>query len=329
LRIASIVGGESYADQLNRLRHAPDLLIATPGRLQRLLAEDDLALYDTTFCVLDEADRMLDMGFGPEIVELLQLMPETRQVLLFSATLDESQVNEFASEYLNDPLLLGIGAARSVPSHIVQKAYFADNLEHKLALLRDIVEEEGRSMVFTYSRVRCEEVAGWLRAQGIECNLLHGEVPQKERNRILYQFTEGSRPILVTTDLAARGLHIEQVRRVVNFDLPRSAEIYVHRSGRTGRNGSDGESLLLVEGHDARLLGRIERYQRQQVFRDVRYGLEPKHREPEFKRKKKKRPDKKEAALSMKKRPKQRWRDQKNKGKPKGRLGGGKEKGKE
>ncbi|MEO5344215.1 MAG: DEAD/DEAH box helicase [Gammaproteobacteria bacterium SHHR-1] len=315
LRVVSIAGGESYAEQLQRLhQHLPDLLIATPGRLLRALEDATLALFDVQLCVLDEADRMLDMGFAAEIGDILQLLPEQRQLLLFSATLEEGDLSGFANDWLHDPLLLSIGSARSLPSHIQQRAYLADSLEHKLALLGDILAQGGHSLVFTYSRDRCEQIASQLQARGIACSALHGEMPQRQRNRVLHQFSEQRLGVLVTTDLAARGLHIEDVGRVIHFDLPRSAELYVHRSGRTGRGG-EGEALLLVEAHDARLLGRIERYQQQQIPRAVRQGLEPRHKEPEFKRKKKK---KKPVAPKLeKKKPKLRWRDSKNKGKPK------------
>ncbi|OGT88661.1 MAG: hypothetical protein A2286_02745 [Gammaproteobacteria bacterium RIFOXYA12_FULL_61_12] len=336
LRIASIAGGESYQEQLQRLSRAPDLLIATPGRLQAwleddckdaggrarhgALAEGELALFDVGLCVLDEADRMLDLGFGPQILDLLGLMADKRQLLFFSATLEADAINAFALEQLKDPQLVEVGVARSVPAHITQTAYFADSLDHKLALLQAILAEGGRSIVFTYSRVRAEEVAAWLRERAIACNALHGEMEQRQRNRAVRQFAEGTEPVLVSTDLAARGLHIEEVARVIHFDLPRSAEIYVHRSGRTGRNAA-GESILLVEAHDARLLGRIERYQKQEIARAVRPGLEPRHKEPEFKRKKK--PKTKPEAKAPAKREKKRWRDTKNKGKPKGPLGRG------
>ncbi|MBU0498853.1 MAG: DEAD/DEAH box helicase [Gammaproteobacteria bacterium] len=320
LRIASIAGGESYQEQLQRLSRAPDLLIATPGRLQAWLEEGELALFDVGLCVLDEADRMLDMGFGPQILDLLGLMADRRQLLLFSATLEADAINAFALEQLKDPQLVEVGIARSVPSHIVQTAYFADSLDHKLALLQAILAEGGRSIVFTYSRARAEEVATWLRERAMACNALHGEMEQRQRNRAVRQFAEGAEPILVSTDLAARGLHIEEVARVIHFDLPRSAEIYVHRSGRTGRSAA-GSSILLVEAHDARLLGRIERYQKQEIARAVRSGLEPRHKEPEFKRKKK--PKAKQESKPPAKREKKRWRDQKDKGKPKGPLGRG------
>ncbi|MBF0256174.1 MAG: DEAD/DEAH box helicase, partial [Gammaproteobacteria bacterium] len=315
LRMVSIAGGESYAEQLQRLhQHLPDLLIATPGRLLRALEDETLALFDAQLCVLDEADRMLDMGFAAEMVEILDLLPEQRQLLLFSATLEEGDLSGFANERLRDPVLLTLGSARSLPSQIQQKAYLADSLEHKLALLQDILGEGGRSLVFTFSRERCEQIAKQLQVRGVACYALHGEMAQKQRNRILHLFSEQQAAVLVTTDLAARGLHIEDIGRVIHFDLPRSAELYVHRSGRTGRSG-EGEALLLVEAHDARLLGRIERYQQQQIPRLARQGLEPKHKEPEFKRKKKK--NKETKPKLEKKKPKLRWRDTKNKGKPK------------
>lgn len=323
LRLATVSGGESYQLQEERLQHPPELLIATPGRLLGWLQHGDLSLFDVHCCVLDEADRMLDMGMGPEIEELISLMDENRQLMLFSATLDESRVDEFAEANLQEPETVSIGLARSLPSHIQQIAYFADDLEHKTALLIDILQHsDNRSMVFSYSRERCEQIAAKLQSVGIRSQTLHGEIAQKVRHQVVYRFSSGSHPVLVSTDLAARGLHIEGVERVIHFDLPRNTEVYIHRSGRAGRNAESGESLLLVEAHDARLLGRIERYQQQVIIRRSRKGLEPKHKEPDLSRKKKK-----DKLTQKPKKPtkKPRWRDLKNKGKPKGPLGKGKQ----
>lgn len=317
IRLASVAGGESYGEQLRRLdKEAPALLIATPGRLLRVLAEEDLSLEFVELLVLDEADRMLDMGFGRDILDILALIPAKPRIFLFSATLGEFRVASFASQVLKEPLEVQVGRHRSLPAHIKQLAYLADSLEHKFQLLAALVAEQtGLMLVFGYSRERCQRIQSWLMSQGIASQTLHGEVAQKDRNRIAYRFIQGEIPVLVVTDLAARGLHLPGVMRVIHFDLPRSAEIYIHRSGRTGRNGQPGEALLLTEAHDAQLLGRIERYQRLAIKRTTLVGLEPKHREPVFSRKKKK--PKAEDKKEPKPRVKNRWRDTKNKGKPK------------
>jgi ATP-dependent RNA helicase SrmB len=321
LRLASLTGGESYADQLKRLQPPPDLLIATPGRLQRALEEGDLDLEQTGLCVLDEADRMLDLGFGDSILALLDLLPESRQLFCFSATLSEGGVDSFAADLMADPYAVMVGESRSLPSQVKQAAFLADNLEHKQALLKDILAEAGPSLVFTYSRERTDMLTAQLSEAGLAAHALHGEIDQPQRDRLLHLFRQGQLSVLVCTDVAARGLHLPAVRRVIHFDLPRSAEVYIHRSGRTGRNGADGEVFLLVEAHDARLLGRIERYQQQTIPRRTRAGLEPQHREPQFQRKKKAKPEEKSVKTKP---PKKRLRDLKNKGKPKGPLGRGK-----
>jgi ATP-dependent RNA helicase SrmB len=375
LRLASIAGGESYAEQLQRLNKAPALLVATPGRLLRVLAEEDLNLESVELLVLDEADRMLDMGFAKDIQDTLAFMPSKPRILLFSATLGEYRVANFASQVLQEPQRLVVGQDRSLPPHIEQLALFADSLEHKFQLLAALlgqdaaeagrlatcrtwsVESEHRpqraqflpdlqpnspaigqkygekwaaavdvqpttsksdrllTLVFGFSRERCQRIQSWLLSQGLVSQTLHGELAQKDRNRITYRFIQGEIPILVVTDLAARGLHLPSVTRVIHFDLPRSAEIYLHRAGRAGRNGQPGETLLLVEAHDAQLLGRIERYQRLAIKRGLLPGLEPRHREPVFSRKKKM--PKLEAKQADKPRIKERWRNTKNKGKPK------------
>lgn len=316
VRLASIAGGESYGEQLKRLDKAvPALLIATPGRLLRVLAEEDLSLEAVELLVLDEADRMLEMGFGRDIQDILALMPVKPRTLLLSATLGEYRVASFASQVLNEPQQIQVGQNRSLPPHIRQLAYLADSLEHKFQLLANLLAEAAGelTLVFGFGRERCQRIQSWLLSQGLASQTLHGDLIQKDRNRISYRFLQGEIPVLVVTDLAARGLHLPGVTRVIHFDLPRSVEVYLHRSGRTGRNGQPGETALLVEAHDAQLLGRIERYQKLRIKRATRPGLEPRHREPVFTRKKKKADPKDKKA--DKPRVKQRWRDTKNKGK--------------
>ncbi len=318
LRLASLTGGESYGDQRKRLQPPPDLLIATPGRLQRALEQGDLDLDQTSLCVLDEADRMLDLGFGDSILALLAQLPEQRQLYCFSATLSEGGIDSFAADLMADPHAVNVGEARTLPPQVKQAAYLADSVAHKLDLLTDLLKDSGPSLVFTYSRERAEWLAGQLAERKLLTGCLHGEIDQPQRDRLVHQFRQDQIRVLVTTDVAARGIDLPTIQRVIHFDLPRSAEVYIHRSGRTGRNGAEGEVLLLVEAHDARLLGRIERYQQQTIPRRTCSGLEPKHREPQFQRKKKpKAPDK----ATKPKPPKKRLRDQKNKGKPKRPLG--------
>jgi ATP-dependent RNA helicase SrmB len=247
---------------------------------------------------------------------VLGLIPAKPRTLLLSATLGEYRVASFASQVLEEPLQVQVGQNRSLPPHIRQLAYFADSLEHKFQLLGSLLSDAAQelTLVFGFGRERCQRIQSWLQSQGLASQSLHGDLIQKDRNRITYRFMQGEIPILVATDLAARGLHLPSVTRVIHFDLPRSVEIYLHRSGRTGRNGQPGETLLLVEAHDAQLLGRIERYQKLRIKRVTRPGLEPKHREPVFSRKKKPKTAEKPEA---KPRVKQRWRNTKNKGKPK------------
>jgi ATP-dependent RNA helicase SrmB len=180
----------------------------------------------------------------------------------------------------------------------------------------------GKALVFAVTKLRAEQLGAWLKSTGIPCEVLHGGLPLKTRNQRVQRLNQGRLRVLVTTDVAARGLDIDRVTQVVNYDMPRSADVYLHRAGRTARAGESGEVLSLVEAHDARMLQRVERYLARAIPRETLPGLEPSHREPRFKRKKRK-PNKLREKVGKPPR-KDRWRDRKNKGKPKGPLGKGK-----
>ncbi len=333
LRFALITGGASYADQLKRLHHAPDLIVATPGRLLAQLDGGSCDLVGVRVCVVDEADRMLDLGFMPEVGRILSQMPDDRQMLMLSATLEQQAILELARQWLRDPQVVEVGGPRTLAHGVVQRAFLADDADHKLALLKRLLDEllappvdlqngaaPGKALVFVVTKLRAEQLAGRLKSRGMACEALHGGLDLQTRLKRVRLLNEGRLRALIATDVAARGLDIERVTHVVSYDLPRSADVYVHRAGRTARAGEPGEVISLVEAHDARMLQRIERYLARAIPREVLGGLEPRHREPVFKRKKRK--DHKLSAKAPE-RPakKERWRDRKNKGKPKGPLG--------
>jgi len=331
LRYAQVTGGVAYDEQLAQLQqHEPDLIVATPGRLLAHLNASKITLFDLQVCVVDEADRMLDFGFMPDVSRILSQAPENRQMLMLSATLEQEAILELARQWLRDPEVVEVGGPRALAPGVVQRAYLADDVRHKLALLRRLLEgviaedperdggAAGKALVFAISKIRVESLAAQLRSAGFRCAALHGGMDLTTRLRRVHQLNDGSLRVLVATDVAARGLDIARVTHVFNYDLPRSADVYVHRAGRTARAGESGEIVSLVEAHDARRLQRVERYLAHAVRRQTLPGLEPRHREPIYKGKKRKKSalrDKPPAPPNKK-----RWRDRKNKGKPKGPL---------
>ncbi len=333
LRFALITGGASYSEQGKRLHHEPDLIVATPGRLLAQLEAGSCDLLGLQVCVVDEADRMLDLGFLPEVGRILSQGAAGRQLLLLSATLEQEPILELARQWLSDPEVVEVGGPRTLAPGVVQRAFLADDADHKLALLRRLLDgllspgegadagrAPGKALVFVVTKLRAEQLAGRLKSRGVACESLHGGLDLQTRLKRVRLLNEGRLRALVATDVAARGLDLDRVTSVVNYDLPRSADVYVHRAGRTARAGEAGEVLSLVEAHDARMLQRIERYLARAVPREVLEGLEPRHREPVFKRKKRK-GDKLRAKAPERLPKKDRWRDRKNKGKPKGPLG--------
>ena len=326
-----LIGGVHESLQQKWLENHPDLIVATPGRLIDQLEKNQLDLLNVEYLVIDEADRMLDMGFVTDVSSIITMVPAERQAMLFSATMENPQVLDFASHILDEPVRVEVGQARSIPATIRQVCYLADSQEHKFNLLMTLMlpyqssayhkasdPEEGKVLLFANTRNDSEQLAERLHANGIACSVLHGDLTQKERNQKVRHFQGGRLSVLVATDVAARGLHIDAIDTVINYDMPRNAEIYVHRAGRTGRADQTGKVVSLVRDYEAKTLQRIERFTRQPIERLVIEGLEPTNREPEFKRKKKN----KQAKETVKKpRLKKRLRAQKDKGKPKFPLG--------
>ncbi len=327
LKSTVLIGGVHESLQQQWLAEKPDIVVATPGRLIDHLEKDELDLLNLEYLVIDEADRMLDMGFVTEVAGIIALLPARRQTMLFSATMENPQVLDFANEILDEPVRVEVGMARTIPATIEQVCYLSDSAEHKFELLLELLKpfqsgvwhkasdpEQGKILVFCNTRVAAEILGDRLHASGIAAAVLHGDMDQKERNQKVRHFQGGRLSVLVATDVAARGLHIDAIDSVINYDMPRNAEIYVHRAGRTGRANQLGTVISLVRDFEAKTLQRIERFTHQPVARLQLEGLEPKNREPEFKRKKKKKLSKEPA---KKPRPKQRLRAQKDKGKPK------------
>ncbi len=279
INIALVLGGENFNDQLKALRREPHVIVATPGRLANHLDERSLNLNGLELLIMDEADRMLDLGFAKELNQINEAADHRRrQTLMFSATLDHAEVDAMAEKLLKSPKRIAVGAANAEHLDIEQRLYLCDHLDHKQALLHHILASESypQAIVFTATRADTDRLAALLQEQGLATTALSGKMSQAERNRIMDGFSRGQQQILITTDVASRGLDLLQVALVVNFDMPKQAEEYVHRIGRTGRAGAKGTAVSLVGPKDWDAFKRIERFlQRELGFMTIA-GLEGK-----------------------------------------------------
>ncbi|ABR73420.1 ATP-dependent RNA helicase RhlB [Actinobacillus succinogenes] len=262
LRIALAYGGDGYDKQLKTIENGVDILIGTTGRVIDYVKQGIIRFNDIQVVVLDEADRMFDLGFIKDIRYLLRKCPapKSRLTMLFSATLSY-KVRELAFEDMNDPEYIEIEPLQKTGHRIKEELFYPSNRD-KMALLMTLLEEEWpeRCIIFANTKHRCEEIWGYLAADGQRVGLLTGDVAQKKRLALLKQFTDGELDILVATDVAARGLHIPDVTHVFNYDLPDDREDYVHRIGRTGRAGESGMSISFACEQYAMNLPAIEEY---------------------------------------------------------------------
>lgn len=277
MRFGSILGGMPYPQQVRMLRQPIDLLVATPGRLIDHIENGRVDLGRVELLVLDEADRMLDMGFSDAVDLIANRTPTDRQTLLFTATMD-STMARLASRLLKDPQRIDVVPEGGKHACIEQQLYQVDDYRHKEALLVRLLETLPitSAIVFCATKVGADETAAMLRRDGFAAAPIHGDLGQGARMRTLRDFKSGRVRILVATDVAARGLDISGVSHVINFDLPRATEDYVHRIGRTGRAGEQGVALSLALPTEGGLVRRIEGYQKQTIERHTVEGMEPK-----------------------------------------------------
>ncbi|MCW8335909.1 DEAD/DEAH box helicase [Vibrio sp. SCSIO 43135] len=306
---ALILGGENFNDQVKALRRHPKFIVATPGRLADHLEHRSLYLEGLETLVLDEADRMLDLGFAPELRRIHNAAKHRRrQTLMFSATLDHAEVNDIASEMLDAPKRISIGVSNQEHKDITQKFYLCDHLDHKEAILERVLEEaEYRQVIiFTATRADTDRLTEKLNEKKLKAVALSGNLNQTQRNTIMSQFERAVFKILVTTDVASRGLDIANVTHVINFDMPKHTEEYVHRVGRTGRAGNKGDAISLVGPKDWDSFKRVESYLQQDLEFSVLEGLKGKFKglRPPKKDYRGKGPVKKKARPQAKKTPK-------------------------
>jgi superfamily II DNA/RNA helicase len=246
LKVSTVFGGVSVNPQMMALRGGADMVVATPGRLLDLVAQNALRLSDVQHLVLDEADRLLDLGFADELQRVLDLLPARRQTLLFSATF-APEVETLAAQLLREPVRITVAAWEDQKPDITQRAIAVDE-KSRTGLLRHLIAENGwkQVLVFVATRYACEHVAAKLYKAGIYATPFHGEMSQGARQEVLSEFKAGRWDVVVTTDLASRGIDIAMLPVVVNYDLPRSATDYTHRIGRTGRAGAHGDAVSFV-----------------------------------------------------------------------------------
>ncbi|BAJ00697.1 ATP-dependent RNA helicase SrmB [Shewanella violacea] len=281
LDIAIITGGMPYGPQEDALKNNVDILVATPGRLMEYLDKGNFNAEEVEVFVIDEADRMLDMGFSAAVETLAIESVGRKQTMLFSATLEGSDVGRFSHQLLTNPVKVEAEAPRSEKAKIHQWIHIADNKEHKFAMLCNILRQEDvtRTIVFVKTREGVASLEGLLQREGIICSFMRGDMEQKQRFQALGRFTKGEVNVLLATDVAARGIDVDDISHVINFDMPRSADTYVHRIGRTARAGAKGTAISLVEAHDIRVVGKIERYIDQVLKRRFIKDLRPKNKE--------------------------------------------------
>ncbi|GAB2636991.1 MULTISPECIES: ATP-dependent RNA helicase SrmB [Vibrio] len=299
LNIFTITGGVQYQEHADILATTQDIVVATPGRLMEYIQAERFDCRAIEWLILDEADRMLDMGFGPTVDRLSQECRWRKQTLLFSATLEGKGVEGFTADLLKDPAEIDAEPSRSERKKITQWYHRADNAEHKLALLKKIITEQAeRSIVFLKTRERLAELRTELEKAQIPCAWIQGEMPQDRRNNAIARFRDGTVNVLLATDVAARGIDLPDVSHVINYDMPRSADVYLHRIGRTARAGKKGSAISIVEAHDQQMMDRVARYVKEDIKERFIKEMRPAHKKPVFKKKKK--DDKKKSATKAK-----------------------------
>ncbi|HYW57608.1 MAG TPA: DEAD/DEAH box helicase [Polaromonas sp.] len=278
LRIANVVGGIPYQLQIAKLQNA-DLVVATPGRLLDLQRSMQIKLDKVQFLVVDEADRMLDLGFADDLTEVNQLTIERKQTMMFSATF-APRIMQLATRVMRQPQRVEIDSPHEKHASITQSLLWADNMTHKRKLLDHWLRDTtiNQAIVFACTQVECDGLANDLVQEGFSAVALHGALGQGLRNRRLMAFRDGRVQILVATDVAARGLDVPTITHVINYGLPMKAEDYVHRIGRTGRAGREGQAITIAEFRDRRKIQDIEHYTQQNLKPSVIAGLEPQQR---------------------------------------------------
>jgi ATP-dependent RNA helicase RhlE len=276
MEAVAIYGGVGMEPQTRALRRGVDIVIATPGRLLDHMGRGHVDFSALEVLVLDEADRMLDMGFAPDVNRILSELPKKRQTMLFSATIS-SDVDRLARRAMNDHAAVDIGRRAEAAEGVEHMLVAVDHTAKREVLVRLLgeVPNDGRTLVFTRTKYGADKLARNLRRDGIPAKALHGGMAQNQRSRALDGFRDGSITILVATDLAARGIDVDDIAMVVNYDVPQDPEAYVHRVGRTARAGASGLALTLMSPHEWFMMRDVETFMGRVLERHVVPGFEP------------------------------------------------------
>lgn len=262
LEIGQITGGDQLKYQKALLRKNPEIVVSTPGRLLELIQHNAADLSDLEVLVLDEADRMLDMGLSEDVLKIADACNTDRQTLLFSATLNPRGLTSVIDRVLQDPKTLEVNSVREQQQHIKQQRVLTDDAEHKSKCLAAILDKETfhKALIFANTRSQVQKLYGYLHYKGIKTGVLHGDMGQDERNHVMNLYRRDQIQVLVATDVAARGLDVDGVELVINYDLARNPEDYIHRIGRTGRAGKEGRAISFITPYDWNLMIRIENF---------------------------------------------------------------------
>tara|TARA_Y100001001_G_scaffold149976_1_gene160251 strand:- start:1165 stop:2562 length:1398 start_codon:yes stop_codon:yes gene_type:complete len=258
IKTAFIIGGEAMGKQYQQLRARPRLIVGTPGRINDHLERGSLKLNDTTFLVLDETDRMLDMGFTIQLEKIFKFMPDHRQTLMFSATMPKN-ILKMSENYMRDPQRVSVGETNVVAAKIKQEVIKIDQGQKYKELQVQLHAREGSVIVFVKTKAAADKMAVQLRRDGFTSEALHGDLRQNKRDQVMRNFRKMNFRILIATDIAARGLDVPHIEHVINYDLPQVAEDFIHRMGRTARAGAEGQAISFVSHQDGRKWHAIER----------------------------------------------------------------------
>lgn len=284
IKSALLIGGDSMPLQIQALRARPRIIVGTPGRVIDHLERGNLMLHDTSYLVLDEMDRMLDMGFEDQIMKILKFLPMQRQTLLFSATLPP-QIIKISEKYLKSPVRITVGEVNKAADKIVQTTRNVHPDDKYGALLDELKARDGTVIIFVRSKMGTEKLASKLKKNGYTADAIHGDLEQRQRERVLQDFRDKKHRILVATDIASRGLDIPHIEHVVNYDLPMAPEDYIHRIGRTARAGAEGAAVSFITPEDRLKWHAIQRlinpdYKPEQMTNEPRSSTAPQSDKP-------------------------------------------------
>lgn len=259
IKTALLIGGEPMPKQFQQLRARPQIIIGTPGRVNDHLARGTLALHQARFLVLDETDRMLDMGFGIQIKEIMKYVPNERQTLMFSATLPP-EIVKLTQHYLKNPQRISVDSVTNPSASVNQESREVSKTDKYPEFLKELQKREGSVIVFVKTKIGAEKLADKLRRLNYSSDYIHGDLKQSRRDKVIRSFRNKQYRIMIATDVAARGLDVPHIEHVINYDLPQCPEDYIHRIGRTGRAGATGNSLSLITPDDYKQWRLIQKF---------------------------------------------------------------------